>query len=237
MMSGDFVSKGKLTAYQRWEMDSLETLDSASKTQEAETESENSSQVGGQNQMILPTAEEIAAVFEKTREEGYAAGYQVGSTTGYAEGRKAAETEVIVEIDRLRVLISSLNQDLHQMDQQVADSLLDLAIALAQKMVTQALIIKPELIIPIVQEAIRNLPSAMKYPRLYLHPDDAKLVHLYLDGELAQDGWSIREDEQLSKGSCRIEASGSEIDGSAEIRWQRVLSAIGRSDSWLEKKD
>ncbi len=104
-------------------------------------------------------------------------------------------------------------------------------------MVAQALKLKPELIIPIVQEAIRNLPNAMQHPRLFLHPEDAKLVLVHLNDQLEQDHLCIREDEQISRGGCRIEASGSEINGSLEVRWQRVLSTIGQNDGWFEKKD
>lgn len=237
MMTSEIIPKEKLSAYQRWEMDSLETLDSIRKEPKVDLASENNGQEDGLDQIKWPTEEEIAAVFQDAKETGYAAGYQAGNTAGYAEGRQAAEAEVQAEVSRMHALLSSLDEDLHQMDQQVAGGLLDLAIALAQKMVTQALIIKPELIIPIVQEAIRNLPNAKQHPRLYLHPDDAKLVHLHLEKQLAQDGWSIREDERLSRGGCRIEASGSEIDGSIEVRWHKILATIGRDDSWLEKKD
>ena len=235
MITSNFIPKEKLDAYQRWEMDSLETPNLTKKDQEAETE--NSTQVNEQDKVPLPTEEEIATIFQHAKEEGYAAGYQEGSTTGYTEGRKTAEVEVKTEVAHIQTLLSNLDQDLHKIDQQVADDLLNLAIALTKKMVTQALKLKPELIMPIVQEAIRNLPNAMQHPRLYLHPDDAKLIHLHLNDQLAQDNWSIREDEQLSRGGCRIEASGSEIDGSPEVRWQRVLSTIGRNDNWLEKKD
>ena len=235
MITSNFIPKEKLDAYQRWEMDSLETPNLTKKDQEAETE--NSTQVNEQDKAVLPTEEEIATIFQQAKEEGYAAGYQEGSTTGYTEGRKTAEVEVKMEVAHIQTLLSNLDQDLHKIDQQVADDLLNLAIALTKKMVSQALKLKPELIMPIVQEAIRNLPNAMQHPRLYLHPDDAKLIHLHLNDQLAQDNWSIREDEQLSRGGCRIEASGSEIDGSPEVRWQRVLSIIGRNDNWLEKKD
>lgn len=233
MVTSDFIPKEKLNAYQRWEMDSLEASDSAKKDQETE----NGVQVEEQNTVKLPTEEDVAAIFQRAREEGYATGYQEGNTAGYEEGRKTAEVEVKAEVMRIQTLLSHLDHELHGMDQQVADDLLNLAIALTRKMVTQALKLKPELIIPIVQEAIRNLPKAMQHPRLYLHPDDAKLVHLHLSDQLAQDNWSIREDEQLSRGGCRIEASGSEIDGSPEVRWQRVLSTIGRNDNWFEKND
>ena len=235
MIASNSFSKEKLSAYQRWEMNSFETPDLARETQEAE--SETSVQVDEQPQVSLPAEEEIAAIFQRAKEEGYAAGLQEGNAAGYAEGRKIAEIEVKAEVARIQALLSKLDQDLHEMDQQVADNLLELAIALAKKVVTQALKLKPELIIPIVQEAIRNLPNAMQHPRLFLHPEDAELVLVHLNDHLEQDHWCVREDEQLSRGGCRIEASGSEINGSLEVRWQRVLSAIGQNDGWLEKKD
>lgn len=235
MITSNSFSKEKLDAYQRWEMNSFETPELTRETQEAETEA--NIQADEQPQVSLPTEEDVAAIFQRAKEEGYAAGLQEGNATGFAEGRKIAEIEVKAEVARIQALLSKLDQDLHEMDQQVANSLLELAIALARKMVTQALKLNPELIIPIVQEAIRNLPNAMQHPRLFLHPEDAKLVLAHLSDQLEQDQWCIREDEQLSRGGCRIEASGSEINGGLEVRWQRVLSAIGQNDGWLEKKD
>lgn len=234
-MTSNFIPKEKPNVYQRWEMDSLETpeLNKAEKRAGAP----DSTQIDEQNKSVLPTEEEIAAILQHAKKEGYAAGYQEGNTAGYTEGREAAEIEVKTEVAQLQTLLVNLNQDLHNIDQQIADDLLNLSIALTKKMVTQALKLKPELIIPIVQEIIRNLPYVMQHPRLCLHPDDAKIVHLHLSDQLAQDNWSIREDEQLSRGGCRIEANGGEIDASLEVRWQRVLSAIGQHDDWLETKD
>ncbi|MDO9311790.1 MAG: flagellar assembly protein FliH [Nitrosomonas sp.] len=235
MIASNSFSKEKLSAYQRWEMNSFETPELARETQEAEAEA--SLQVDEQPQISLPTEEEVAAIFQRAKEDGYAAGLQEGNAVGYAEGRQIAEIEVKAEVARVQALLSKLDQELHEMDQQVADSLLELAVTLAQKVVAQALKLKPELIIPIVQEAIRNLPNAMQHPRLFLHPEDAKLVLVHLNDQLEQDHLCIREDEQISRGGCRIEASGSEINGSLEVRWQRVLSTIGQNDGWFEKKD
>lgn len=237
MATSSFIPKAELNAYQRWEMNSLDALDPVREEQDQPFNTEDSALVDEQDKVTLPTAEEIAAILQQAKTEGYAAGYQEGNTAGYAAGRKAAEIEVTAEVTRLQALLSNLDHDLHTMDQHVADDLLALAIALTKKMITQALQLKPEFIVPIVQEAIRNLPNTMQHPRLYLHPDDAKIVHMHLDSQLAQDSWSIREDEQLSKGGCRIEVNGGEIDASLEMRWQRVLSAIGQNDSWLEKND
>lgn len=234
MIASNFVPKEKLTAYQRWEMDSFETPDGPQEAQEAESSIQADSEVP---QVTLPTAEDVAAILQSAKEEGYAAGWQEGNTAGYTEGRSIAESEVKAEVAHIQALLHKLDQDLHDMDQYVANDLLELALALAKKIVTEALKLQPELIIPIVQEAIRNLPNTMQNPRLFLHPEDAKLVLAHLSGQLEQDHWSIREDEQLSRGGCRIEANGSEVNGSLEVRWQRVLSAIGQQDAWLDRKN
>jgi flagellar assembly protein FliH len=239
MIASNFVPKEKLTAYQRWEMDSFEAPELSQEAQEAGKESNDQSD--SQPQVSSPTEEEVAAVLRSAKEQGYAAGLQEGHTAGhaagYAEGRVLAESEVKAEVARMQTLLTKLDQDLQQMDQQVAASLLELAIALTKKMVTEALKLQPELIVPIVQEAIRNLPNATQHPRLFLHPEDAKLVLAHLHEQLEQDHWSIREDEQLTRGGCRIEAGGSEINGSLEVRWQRVLSTLGQTDEWLNKAD
>ncbi|SEF41721.1 flagellar assembly protein FliH [Nitrosomonas ureae] len=236
MITNNFVPKEELNAYQRWEMDSLEESDLLIKPPETENHSLEEDNAE-QEAVALPNEEEISAVYQHAQETGYAAGLQQGHAAGYAEGKKAAEIEVKVEVAHIHSLLTQLSQDLHKMDQQVADSLLDLSIALAKKLVTTALKIKPELIIPIVQEAIRNLSHSMQHSRLYLHPEDAKLVAAHLQAQVEQDNWCIREDEQLSRGSCRIEADGSEIDGSMEMRWHKTLSTIGHDNQWLEMKD
>ena len=238
MIASNFIPKEKLSAYQRWEMDSFETPDVPQEAREAEAEPNIQPQPDDQAQQIaLPSEEEVAAVFQGAKDAGYAAGLQQGHAAGYAEGRAIAEAEVKAEVARIQALLSELDQDLQQMDQQVAASLLELAIALTKKMVTEALRLHPELIVPIVQEAIRNLPHVSQHPRLFLHPEDAKLVLAHLGEQLEQDHWNIREDERLSRGGCRIEAGGSEINGSVEVRWQRVLSTIGRTEGWLDKAD
>ena len=234
MIASNFVPKEKLSAYQRWEMDAFETADMQQEAQEID--SEPHLQPDDELQVQLP-AEEVAAAFQTAKDEGYAAGLQEGHAAGYAEGRSIAESEVKAEVAHIQALLHKLDQDLHDMDQHVADDLLELALALAKKIVTEALKLQPELIMPIVQEAIRNLPNTVQNPRLFLHPEDAKLVLAHLSGQLEQDHWSIREDEQLSRGGCRIEANGSEVNGSLEVRWQRVLSAIGQQDDWLERKN
>lgn len=234
MITSDFIPKEKQNGYRRWEMDSLETPECSEKEPDDTTENNIEDE---QNEVAAPTEEEIAAVFQHAKEEGYAVGFQEGRTAGYKEGRESAETEVKAEVARLQMLLSKLECDLHEIDQHVANDLLDLAIALAKKVVAQALALNPNLIIPVVQEAIRSLPSAADHPRLFLHPDDATLITAHLSHQIEQDHWQIREDPQIARGGCRIEAGGSEINASLETRWQRALAAIGQNSDWFDGKE
>ncbi|MGZ0019700.1 flagellar assembly protein FliH [Nitrosomonas sp. wSCUT-2] len=231
MITSDFIPKDKQNGYQRWELDSLETPEFQEKDQDHETENPIEEEL---NKVVPPTEEEIAAVFQHAKEEGYEAGLQEGKSAGYKEGREIAETEVKAEIARLQMLLSKLDHDLHEIDQQVANDLLDLAIALAKKVVAQALELNPKLIIPVVQEAIRNLPNVMNHPRLFLHPDDAALINAHLSDRMEQDNWQVREDPQIVRGGCRIEAGGSEINATLETRWHRALAAIGQNSDWFD---
>lgn len=233
MITSDFIPKEKQNGYQRWEMDSLETPECLEKDQDLEAGNQIEEEPEP-DKVVPPTEEEIAAVFQRAKAEGYEAGFQEGNAAGYKAGREAAENEVKAEVVRLQSLLSKLDHDLHELDQQVANDLLDLAIALAKKVVAQALELNPQLIIPIVQEAIRNLPNVMNHPRLFLHPDDATLVNAHLGNQIELDNWQIREDPQIARGGCRIEAGGSEINASLETRWHRALAAIGQNSGWFD---
>ena len=201
---------------------------------ENKAESPENSEPEKQNSSALPTAEQIDHVFQRAQEDGYSAGFQAGRAAGYQEGKQSAGIESQTEIKRIQAILSELDKELHQIDQQVAQDLLTLALDLAKTMVKDALQIRPDLVLPIVQEAIRQLPHAAQQPRLILHPDDALLVEKCLNDELSQSGWKICKDEKIERGGCRVEAAGSEVDASLSTRWQRILATLGQENNWLK---
>lgn len=205
MEPDSIVPKEQRSAYQRWELDSFDSLKPRKK-----------------NATILPTVEQVERIHQQAREEGHAMGYQ--------EGKQQAQAET----KRLQALLSDLERELQQLDQQVAQDLLTLALDVARQMLGQALKIRPELVLAVVQEAIRCLPHATQHGHLLLHPDDAALVRSHLADQFSHSGWKIREDTRIEKGGCRIEAGGSEVDATLPTRWQRILAAIGQEGNWLE---
>ncbi len=216
------IPKERLTAYQRWEMASFDE--------------DASQQEQGAAAAIPP--EELAAIREQTRHEAYAKGLAEGYQTGHSEGLSAGLAEGHEQsqqlIAQLSGLVTHFNDELAQADTLIAADLLELALNIAQAMLKTALPIHPELVLPVITEAIRELPSLQRNAKLILNPDDAILVRQHLHEELSQNGWSIIEDAAIEAGGCRIETGSNQIDATLATRWQRLAAALGKEAHWLK---
>jgi flagellar assembly protein FliH len=91
----------------------------------------------------------------------------------------------------------------------------------------------PELIMPVVREAIDYLPTLQQPAILVLHPEDALIVRGSMAHELDKGGWRIVEDEQIARGGCRIDTASNQIDAQIASRWQRLAHALGKNVEWL----
>ncbi len=203
-MSSSAIPKEQLTAYQRWELDSF---DAPKKSDKA---------------AILPTAAQLERLHQQAHEEGYAAGHREGSARAAADAL------------RLREIVAALAQEARRLDQSVADELLELGLAISRQVLRQALQLRPELILAVVNEVLGQLPLAHQRAHLILHPEDAALVRQSLGERLQQSGWEIIENGEISRGGCRLESAECEIDATLERRWQRVVDAIGNGHAWIE---
>ncbi len=175
--------------------------------------------------VTLPTVEQIARIEEQARQEGF--------TAGHAEGRAAGLREAAAETTRLRGLTDAVSAALSQADEDISHQILDLALDLARAMLKSALVVRSELVLPLVREAVRYLPAMQQPALVCLHPDDAALVQQHMGDELARTGWQLTSDPLLERGGCRIETPGSQIDATLPTRWQRLATALGETSDWL----
>lgn len=208
-MSSAVIPKEQLTAFERWELASFD----------------HPSGLSGHEKSTLAMAAELENIRLQAQQEGYAIGHQAG----YAEGIQQAR----IEAEKIHALMQSLQGELNQVDQQVAQSLLDLSLEIAQKMVQASLQAKPDMILNIVSDAIGTLPHFNQNAHLLLHPDDAELVRKQMGEHLTHAGWKIFSDAKILRGGCRVETSNSQIDASVETRWKRIVESIGQDTSWL----
>lgn len=175
--------------------------------------------------VALPTIEQIARIEEQARNEGLAAGRE--------EGRAEGLREAAAEAAQLRALAEGFSAALSQADEHISQQILQLALDLAQAMLKSALTVRPELVLPIVRDAVRYLPAMQQPALLCLHPDDTALVRQHIGDELTRSGWQLTNDPLLERGGCRVETPGNQIDATLPTRWQRLATALGQTSDWL----
>lgn len=212
-MSNVIIPKEQMTAFERWELASFDTHSHGGRHQGGAAKNAKS-----------PTVTELENTRQQARDEGFAQ----GRDAGYADGIKQAGAEAA----QIHLLLQSLQDALNRVDEQVAQSLLDLSLEIARKMVGETLQIKPEAILKIVSDAISSLPHFNQNAHLILNPDDAELVRKHMGEQLAHAGWKIFTDAQIRRGGCRAETAHSNVDATTEARWKRVVESIGQDKSW-----
>ncbi len=223
-MSDAILPKERQTAFQRWEMNSFgDTRPSA------QAPAAPAPRLG---------IEELAALREEARDraraEGLAEGRAEGQAQGYAEGLAQGRAEAEAAAASLRQIAQQLGEETARADAAIADDMLDLALDLARAMLKTALAVRPEMVVPVVAEAIRYLPSLQQPALLMLNPADAALVKAQMHDELDKAGWRIVEDGLIQRGGCRIDTASNQIDATIGTRWQRLAEALGKQSEWLE---
>lgn len=218
-MSSNVIPKEHLTAYQRWELASF-----------GEERSTPQSAAAAAQQAAQQAAEQIARQREEARQQGHAEGFNEGYATGLEAGRAEAARESM----RIRQAAEAFEAELTRVNDTVAEDMLNLALDLAKAMLKASLKVRSELVLPIVGEAIRYLPSVQQPALLVLHPQDAAIVRHHMKDELDKSGWRITEDPQIERGGCRVETASNQIDATLPVRWQRIVDALGKQIDWLE---
>lgn len=184
--------------------------------------------------IVYPTVEELEQIREEARQDGYDEGHAAGHADATEEVKKVADEALKQELQKVQVLADNFSTALQDADQLIANEVLDLALQLAKGMLKNALQVKPELILPIVRDAIEYLPSLQQPALLVLHPDDAPTVRAGLGEELDKGGWRVIEDPSVGRGGCKVDTASNTIDASAAARWQRLSHALGKEVDWLD---
>jgi flagellar assembly protein FliH len=200
-MPATIIPKEKLSAYDRWELNSFDAP--------------------GRRGIALTTADQVEKIHQ--------AAWQEGRQAGYDEGRKRAAAEAA----KIAAIAAAFSRETAELDQALAQQTLDLALELAHQMLRTALEVRPELVLPVIQDALRNLPGMGEEREVRLHPEDAALARQMMQETLSSSGWLITEDVSIARGGCRVITGQGEADATVAVRWERIAAAFGRDGDWL----
>lgn len=185
-----------------------------------------------------PQHDASPADFEAGRKAGLADGFRRGFDAGVAHAdaeHRKRDAEAGAELGiRIATLLDGVRQRLEAIERDAAEEVAALALEVARHALRATLAVRPETIVPVVQEALAALVDESVRLHLHLNPADAALVRDELGARLAGSNCEIVEDDSISAGGCRIATPRAEIDATLETRWRRTLAALGRSEGSAE---
>lgn len=168
-------------------------------------------------------------LIKQAHDEGYQNGFKLGEQESINQ-----YTELINNANRM---IDQATMDYHMTLEQSEEMIVTLAIHIAEKIIQQKITENPEIFLPIVSTAIKELKDQTKVS-IYLHPvnyefvlqQKQELVDL-LDGDAKL---SLYIDQDLKENDCMIEHPLGQIDASVDTQLHQIRNAL--QELVMEKK-
>ena len=225
MSNRNSTAKESLSAYQRWEMASFDPVPPAPPNSEAD---EAALEAELERLREAAHAQGIASGHVAGQALGYQAGYEQGHAQGFEQGRSEAREEAA----RLAALAETFKAALDGAQGAISETLVALALDIAQQVVRQHVQHDPTALIAAAREVLAAEPALTGAPALIVSPADLPVVEAYLMEELQTRGWTVRTDPAVERGGCRAQAGSGEVDAGIETRWERVAAALGKVSTW-----
>jgi flagellar assembly protein FliH len=170
---------------------------------------------------------------ERIRERARAEGFEQGRADGHAQGAaeiaagSAALGEAVRGIEALRAEIV----------QAIEADAIDLALRLAGKVLAGAQQARPELVVEVVQGALRRIVDRRRIT-VMVNPADLEVVKAAI-GELTAQGSGVelcdlQSDERVGAGSAIVRTSEGEVDASVHTQLQRAREVVELSMQSVE---
>jgi flagellar assembly protein FliH len=171
------------------------------------------------------TVAEIEEVERRAYEEAFASGREAGLATARAETQQALN-KLHAQVARFEAAMNTLGEPLAQINEEVEQQLLSLAMTIARQLVRRELKTDPAQVIAIIRETVSLLPAAARDVRVHLHPDDAAVVRERLAATTSDRAWSIVEDPVMTRGGCKVTTDTALIDARLETRLNEVITLM-----------
>ncbi len=205
--SNRVIAADRVVGVQPWTIGGFDGVVSARPAEEKRVRAEH-----------LPTVDEVSAIETKAREEGYRA--------GLAEARESNQ--------RLVALVAGVADSVAKMERKMAETLVKVAVDLARQVVRESISVRPELLVPLISDALSGIARTVDPGAVYVNPFDLPLVEERMGEALTHAGWKAFPDEHIERGGCRLEFAGGQVDATIATRWSRVMAQLERNDAWLE---
>jgi flagellar assembly protein FliH len=178
-----------------------------------------------------PTASELEAIHQEAWQTGYDEGVQSGHAEGLAQGLQQGHDQAAVQFAQLwtplQEMSASFARELGRVEEELAASLLTLAVQMAERLAGEHLLQSESAIIAQLRQVLNELPSTMSQARLRVNPADLDAVRQFLQQETPETQWQWIEDPHIQRGGCIIDTAALQLDLRLSARLAALRGAMG----------
>jgi flagellar assembly protein FliH len=196
-------------------------------------------------QAQVRASEQDHAEMDAARQESHQAGY----AAGLVQGRAQAEAELQQKMadflanqakdtaQHFSALFDVTQNQLASAQQTMAQGVLALSCELARQVLRQELSVNPNVLLPVIREALDMLSAEHRSAVVRMHPADLEVLEGLMSTEFAGMALTLRADPALQPGGCVVDSAGMVVDATLQKRWQRAVATLGLESSWEDASE
>ena len=170
------------------------------------------------------------------RQQGYAEGFVQGRAQAMLEAQRQINEFISNQgqeaARQFATLLESARTQIDGAEQVAAQGVLDLACELARQVLRHEISTNPNVLLPVIREALGMLFADSRSVLVKLNPLDLDVLQDVLREEFPNVSLTLLADPSITKGGCLIESGGTVVDGKLEKRWSRAIGQLGRNLPW-----
>ncbi len=171
---------------------------------------------------VVPQPVAAAAAAPPEREaDGYARGFADGEAAGLATARRQHEAL----LQRLTDTLVELRQVRAQMIRQTERQMVELALAIARRVLHREVSLDADLLVAMIRVALDRLSEAGQVT-IRLHPAEYEAVSHARSGPLAGEHVSFVADPRVGRGGCRVESDYGSVEAGVDAQIQEIGRAL-----------
>ena len=172
-------------------------------------------------QLLVTAATEADAI----RERAHAEGFERGRQEGVAEGMEAVSSASAAFAAAARELASAGEHAASALEREAVE----LALALASKILAGTLEVEPERVLDVVRGALRHI-AERRTITVIVDPADMEIVKGALDAVCAEAGGiercEVQADRRVGRGGAIVRTSEGEVDASLDTQLERARQVM-----------
>lgn len=184
-------------------------------------------------QCLDQARQEASLLKQQAHDEGQQQGYQVGVEEGLVQGRQAGRTEmeqaIADGITKAQQLLDASQQEAKEMMLSAERQIVDIALAVARKILAYEIAENPMVVLPLVKAALEKV-SDQEDVVIRVSVDDFDSVLMAKKDLQAMVGrehaLKIIIDHTIESGSCIIDTSYGTVDARVDTQFENIKKAL-----------